>query len=89
MGPDPRADLRECVATLLRDRGDEAPFGDDDALISSGRLDSLAVVEIVSLMETRFAVDFAKVDFDRDAFESISAMARLVSGAVRNGWEPS
>jgi acyl carrier protein len=70
--------LREFVGQLLRHRGDITAFGDDDPLVGSGRLDSIEVIQIVAFMEERFGVDFAAVEFDRGAFETISTMLALV-----------
>ncbi len=76
-----REQLRGFVGGLLRRKGDLAEFGDEDALIASGRLDSVEIIEIVAFMEERFGVDFVEVEFNRDDFESVSTMLGVVRSA--------
>jgi acyl carrier protein len=73
--------LRGFVADLLRRKGDDAPFADGDSLVLAARLDSLEIVEIVAFMEAKLGVDFAKVGFDREDFESTGSMLALVRRA--------
>jgi acyl carrier protein len=76
-----RERLRAFVADLLRARGDLAPFGDEDSLVLTGRLNSLDVVEVVGFMEAELGVDFDVVEFDRDAFDTLNRMLALLPGA--------
>ena len=65
--------------TLLAGR----PVGDEEDLLLSGLLDSLAVMSLVAFVEERFAL---KVPFDDvliENFESISALAAYVEGRMR------
>ena len=55
------------------------PLGDDDPLFTSGRLDSLDMVEIVMFLETGFGIDFAKLGFDLTLLDSVSLITKLVS----------
>ncbi len=70
--------IRAFVAELLREHDDEAAFADAESLINSGRLDSLAVVKLVVFLESGFAVDFAKVEFDPQRFDSVDEIAALI-----------
>ena len=47
-------------------------------LLTGGRLESIAVVELITHMEERYGVDFSARDFDPDDFDSIDTMAALV-----------
>jgi len=78
---DVKEQLQNFVTDLLRRKGDDAPVTDGGSLILSGRLDSLEIVEIVAFMEAELAVDFVKVGFDREDFESTGSMHALVTRA--------
>lgn len=71
--------LRDMIATLLHDAGDTAPFGPADSLFLSGRLDSLAAVEVLSALEQDHGLDLSDADFDIteiDTLAQIEALAR-------------
>ena len=52
--------------------------GDDLSLLASGLIDSLAVLDIIAFLETRFDVRFEPEDLTGDNFDRISSMAALV-----------
>lgn len=54
-------------------------LGPDDPLLSSGLLDSLAIVKLLSYVEEEFDVEISDADFDPDNFESLSTIAKLVA----------
>ncbi|MEK6202352.1 MAG: phosphopantetheine-binding protein, partial [Desulfobulbaceae bacterium] len=64
---------------LLADYGKETDFGDDDLLVTSGLLDSLAVLRMVVFLEEEFGLDLAERGFDQNDFDSLSNIMRLVS----------
>jgi acyl carrier protein len=73
------AGLRDMIATLLRDAGDTAPFAPGDSLFLSGRLDSLAAVEVLAALEQEHGLDLSDADFDIteiDTLAQIEALAR-------------
>jgi acyl carrier protein len=72
-------EMREFIAQLLAERDDHAPFSDQESLMQSGRLDSLAVVKIVLFLESAFAIDFTRIEFDPQRFESIAELSALVA----------
>ena len=78
MDRDDRIKIRAFVGELLAEHDDRAPFGDDESLITAGRLDSFAVVKLVMFLETAFAVDFARVEFDPQRFNTVSEIAGVV-----------
>ena len=51
MDPRDLTKIRTFLVELLRDHDDDAGFADTDSLVNSGRLDSLAVVKLVSMKE--------------------------------------
>jgi acyl carrier protein len=51
-----------------------------DDLIETGRLDSLALVELIAALEQEFGVDLALDALEIDAFRSIESIASFVEG---------
>jgi len=70
--------IRAFIEELLAEHDDRAPFTDSESLIKSGRLDSLSVTKIVMFLETAFAVDFARVEFDPERLDSIEEIAGVI-----------
>jgi len=77
------SEIRKFVERILADRDDHAPLDDEGSLVKSGRLDSLSVVKLVTFLESRFAVDFAKIEFDLERFDSIVEIAAMVEESRR------
>ena len=77
--------IRAFVGKLLGERDDHAAFGDTESLIKAGRLDSLAVVKLVTFLESAFAVDFDRVEFDPERFDTVAEMAAMVEDSRRAG----
>lgn len=80
-----RVKIREFLAELLREHDDHAPFDDAESLIGSGRLDSLAVVNLVGFLETVFDVDFDKVEFDPQRLDSVDEIAAVIEESRGSG----
>lgn len=70
--------VREFLGQALREAGDAAPLRDGDALFSSGRLDSLALTQLVLFLEDRCQVDFGALDFSADLVDSVEAIGALL-----------
>lgn len=77
-----REKLRELVRGLLEDQGATAVFEDAQPLISSGLLDSLAVIQIVVFMEREFDLDFGATYFDQSNFDSVEEMVAFVEASI-------
>lgn len=75
---DERTRIRAFIEQLLGEQDDRAAFADDESLIKSGRLDSLAVTKIVMFLETDFNVDFARVEFDPERLDSVAEIAAVI-----------
>jgi acyl carrier protein len=77
MSEDIRAVLREYIAesSILRSPGS---LTDSTPLAAYGILDSIAVLELVLFLETRFGVEFSTRDLDRRRLETIETIERLV-----------
>lgn len=76
---DHRAAIRDFIRKLLLERDDPEAFGDEESLVKSGRLDSLSVVKLVSFLETDFGVDFTRVEFEPERFDSVAEIEGIVS----------
>ncbi|MBP5987481.1 MAG: hypothetical protein KA538_09905 [Azonexus sp.] len=70
--------IRTFITELLGEQDDRASFADDESLIKSGRLDSLAVTKMVMFLETDFDVDFARIEFDPERFDSVTEIAAVI-----------
>lgn len=51
--------LRQFLAKLLLQHGDTQPLGEDDRLFTSGRLDSMDLMELSFFLEERYGLDFS------------------------------
>lgn len=74
----PEQQIREFVASLLVRKGDTASFGDEESLVSRGRLDSVDVMEIVLFLEDRFDLDFGDRGFSLDDYDSVKRIVALL-----------
>lgn len=72
------ASVRAFVQGMLKERNDEAAVGDDASLFLSGRLDSLAAVNLVMFLEQEFGVDFVEIGLDLERVDSVSAIVELI-----------
>lgn len=54
-----------------------ADLSDDDKLVSSGRVDSMALLQILSFVQQRFGVDLMSVGDPHD-FDSVKGLAAAV-----------
>lgn len=79
-----RDEIRRFVSGLLDNKGANGELADDAPLLSSGRLDSIDVLEIVAFLETRYGIDFAERAFDPGDFDTIDSIAKL-AGLARPG----
>lgn len=77
MSEDVRAVIREYIAgsPILRSPGE---LTDSTPLAAYGILDSIAVLELVLFLETRFGVEFSTRDLDRRRLETIERIESLV-----------
>ena len=75
---DNKIKLKTFLQELLADYGEGPDFGDDDLLVTSGILDSQAVLRMVVFLEEEFGLDLAEQGFDQNDFDSLTNMMRLV-----------
>lgn len=77
MDSNERTKLRTFIDDLLREREDTAGVSDSDSIFASGRLESLAAVQLVVFLEEQFGIDFADLDFAIDRLDSIDLITTL------------
>lgn len=58
-------------------------LGEDDSLVESGLIDSLAVLQIVSYLEETYGIDFADRGLDPDELRSVRSILELVERETR------
>ncbi|MEM8499386.1 MAG: acyl carrier protein [Pseudomonadota bacterium] len=58
------------------------PVSDDEELLLSGLLDSMAVISITNDLEARFQIQIQAMDITIENFESIAAMANYLVGQI-------
>lgn len=85
MDADSLRPVRVHLAQTLADAGHTGPWTDRDSLFLSGRLDSLALTQLVLFLEQRFALDFGALDFSAEQVDSVEAIAALLRLQVGQG----
>lgn len=53
-------------------------IGHNDGLVSSGLIDSLAIVQVVLYLESTYEIDFAASGFDPERLATISSILDLI-----------
>lgn len=74
--------VRKTIAEMLVARGQDAHFEDDESLFDSGRLDSIAAVNVLLALESHFGVDLSDPDFDISQIDTLQEIRSLVSAQV-------
>lgn len=72
------ARIRETIFSVLSDRGLPG-VGEHEPLFSTGRLDSLAAAEVLTLLETDYGIDLADEDFDILQIDTLDDLEKLLS----------
>ena len=69
--------LRAFLKETLASHGDHKDFSDDEALFSSGRLDSFSMMNLVMHLEESLNIDFSNLEFDVSLVDSVDDIERL------------
>jgi acyl carrier protein len=64
---------------------DPSQLTPDTPLMTSGILDSLATLELVSFLEDRYGIELAPADVDATRLGTLSQIAKLVSAKSARG----
>ena len=71
------AELKQFIANeILRDPGYD--IADDDALISSGLIDSFSLVDLALIVENTFGVYVDDTELNAEAFDTLRELAELI-----------
>jgi acyl carrier protein len=69
----------DTLRQFFADRGPKAAaLSDDESLLESGLLDSMAIVKLVGFIEDRFGVQLGDDEFDPDHFETLQTIAAMI-----------
>lgn len=71
--------LREAIVAILAERGHTGPIGDDESLFLSGRLDSVAAMEVLMLLEQEYGIDLSDADFDIARLDTLASIETLAA----------
>ena len=64
--------LRQLIKRLLQENGDAGEIADGESIFISGRLSSFYMMMLVVELEKSFGIDFSKVEFVVDLFDTIN-----------------
>ena len=76
-----RQDLERFLRTIQKPGKPLASLGEDEGLVASGLIDSLALVQIVVYLEDTYGIDFAARGLDPDRLASMASILNLVEEA--------
>ena len=71
------ADIKQFITSELLPDIQPSELGDQEALISSGRVDSMGLLQILGFIQQRFGVDLMAVGNPQD-FDTVAALAAAV-----------
>ena len=75
--------MKETILSLVREYVDDVPDDTSVNLIEAGQLDSLAMLNIMSSLESEFEIEIDGEDISKRNFASIDSMAALVKKYVK------
>jgi methoxymalonate biosynthesis acyl carrier protein len=75
---DIRTNLRNFVKESLAEHGYHDEFSDQESLVISGLMDSLAIINIVVFLEQEYNIDFFDFYFDQNNFDSIDLLVQFI-----------
>lgn len=70
--------VRDTISNILVDRGQPREFDDTESLFDSGKLDSLAAVNLLMTLESEFGIDLSDPDFEIAQIDTFEAIVDLV-----------
>ena len=70
------------VRVIRESSGREVALLHEDALISTGYLDSMTMVSLIIELQTEFGVQFEVSDMSVENFESVRAISKLVQSRL-------
>lgn len=71
-------ELKAFLRTIQKPNRPVDSVGESDSLVTSGLIDSLAVVQIVTWLESKYGIDFAATGVDPERLASMSSIVDLI-----------
>ncbi|MEP0940651.1 MAG: phosphopantetheine-binding protein [Rhizobiaceae bacterium] len=71
--------IQTVIVDMLQERDKPVEIARDDAIFTSGLLDSLAATELIMTLEGEFGLDLADADFEISQLDTISSLEELVA----------
>jgi acyl carrier protein len=78
------AQIKQFITSEILSNDQSSELNDADPLISSGRVDSMGLLQILGFVQHQFGVDLMAVGGPQD-FDSITALAAAVRRSQGNG----
>jgi acyl carrier protein len=75
--------VRNFLLTAFLEGEDPSQLEDTTPLVSSGILDSIATLKLVSFLEGEFGITIAAHEADADHLNTVAQIVSLVSGKLR------
>ena len=72
------ADLKQFLRTIQKPNKPVESVGEDERLVASGLVDSLAIMQIVVYLEEQYDIDFAASGFDPDRLATMASIVDLI-----------
>ena len=76
------SDVKEFILTTFLPGEDPSALTADTPLMTSGILDSLATLDLVSFLETRYDIQLEARDTDASRLGTLADIAKMVSGKL-------
>lgn len=76
--------VREQLRQFIRDSFLVDEFSDDESFLGGGLIDSLGILQLVSFVESQYAITVADTDLTPANFDSVSKLAAYVERRVRD-----
>ena len=80
-----KADLLRFLQTIQRPDRSLAPINEQDGLVESGLVDSLALLQIVTYLEETYQIDFRETGVLPSELSSIGAILDLIEQELASG----
>ena len=79
MSQDPAQLIRTAISELLVEAGQNPEFDETESLFDSGKLDSLAAVKLLTILEGELGIDLSDPDFEVEEIDTFAAIMDLAS----------
>jgi acyl carrier protein len=74
-----REKIQRFIVTQFSQKKFPTDFGEKTRLRTSGLLDSLAIVALISYIEKEYAIEFSATELTVDAFDTLDQIAVLIA----------